>query len=584
MLVNKDNNEINPIVMQLEEFGFDKKYSRRVFHYLHPADLEEALNYMSKIHGIIQHRFIRDSRKKSNKMCYICGEKKEIHLKDLNIGNNINNNEEDQKDIDTIDIMNFSRDISSNDQDIRVYNGNNKQPNINKINKNKKIFKKKKQEKVKKAAIESVCRVCSEKFIPNEKNKVKKCGHAFCPGCWYDYLSVNIKENKISSIKCLDYNCKEKLTDEFILQLLNSDQDLIKLYKRYKLELEIINDPNKKLCPYPNCDSYLEQKNKKNKIVKCKSNHSYCFVCLKKHQENSPCDNTLDKSIEDFTKNHFVKKCPGCGIITEKNNGCNHITCAKCGHQWCWICNGDYGPNHYNEGKCRGFQFFKPKNDNDIKNILQGKLKANELSSSQRQYNIMNEQELEEADYNQINCCTKILYTIIFIFFGNCFFIPKGFNIFDDYFAGIIIIYGIFNIALFFPMILINAITFLFILIFCGFQRFILNFEHLETLYIKKFVIVAVNLFIGFLNFIYFLWEEEIRYFKSSTKKYVMRLFIFLMCIIFLNIAIFPWHLFINILFILLNFIIEEGSFSRCFNSLDNLFNDIYGFSIQSNI
>ena len=88
-------------------------------------------------------------------------------------------------------------------------------------------------------------------FTVHEKNKVKKCGHAFCSNCWYDFLSIKIKENKLPSIKCLNYNCKEKLNDEFIIRLLKSDIDLIRKYKRYKLELEIINDPNKKLCPYP---------------------------------------------------------------------------------------------------------------------------------------------------------------------------------------------------------------------------------------------------------------------------------------------------------------------------------------------
>ena len=39
--------ETNPIVMQLKELGYNNIYSRRVFHYLHPEDLEEALNYMS---------------------------------------------------------------------------------------------------------------------------------------------------------------------------------------------------------------------------------------------------------------------------------------------------------------------------------------------------------------------------------------------------------------------------------------------------------------------------------------------------------------------------------------------------------
>ena len=55
------NEELNPIVIQLIEFGYDKIYSRRVFHYFHPDDLEEALNYMAIDNGIIQHRFIKDN-------------------------------------------------------------------------------------------------------------------------------------------------------------------------------------------------------------------------------------------------------------------------------------------------------------------------------------------------------------------------------------------------------------------------------------------------------------------------------------------------------------------------------------------
>ena len=62
-----------------------------------------------------------------------------------------------------------------------------------------------------------------------------------------------------------------------------------------------------------------------------------------------------------------MKKCPKCSIITEKNNGCNHITCTKCGYQWCWLCNEEYKENHFNEGKCKGFQFYQPKNVYEIK-------------------------------------------------------------------------------------------------------------------------------------------------------------------------------------------------------------------------
>ena len=111
------NEELNPIVIQLIEFGYDKIYSRRVFHYFHPEVLEEALNYMANVNNIIQHRFIKDNRNMNNKLCYICGEREEIHLKELNF-------------IQRIRRSNHSINTESNSSKSSTYNYNNKR-NIN---------------------------------------------------------------------------------------------------------------------------------------------------------------------------------------------------------------------------------------------------------------------------------------------------------------------------------------------------------------------------------------------------------------------------------------------------------------------
>ena len=108
------NAEINPIVMQLEEFGYSNIYSRRVFYYFHPADLNEALNYMSIENDIIQHRFVKD-RNPSNKLCYICGENEENHLKDFNNNNNnLEKIEEENKNEETNSIQNNDKKSGEN--------------------------------------------------------------------------------------------------------------------------------------------------------------------------------------------------------------------------------------------------------------------------------------------------------------------------------------------------------------------------------------------------------------------------------------------------------------------------------------
>jgi len=84
----------------------------------------------------------------------------------------------------------------------------------------------------------------------------------------------------------------------------------------------------------------------------------------------------------EYSKNNLIKKCPKCSVITEKITGCNHISCTKCNYQWCWLCNGEYDPEHYERGKCKGYQFFRPQNEEEIKLALEGKIK---LRESQRQ-------------------------------------------------------------------------------------------------------------------------------------------------------------------------------------------------------
>jgi hypothetical protein len=535
--------EINPIVVQLQNLGYNKVYSRRVFYYLHPEDLEEALNYMAIENGIIQHRYIQ-GRYISNNICYICGEERKKHLNELNNenikNNNFNNNRIYINEINNRQIENndFNNEMKVNElnefqDDLGNFSCNNKNKetifpknifkfkyNKNKID-NKPFIINNTLDNLIPEEEEKECEICNEIFIVNENNKVEKCGHSFCPGCWYDFLSVKIKENKLPSIKCLDYNCKEKLTDEFIINLLNSDTKLVRKYKKYKLELEIINDPNKKLCPYPNCNSYLEIIDIRDKDVTCYNLHSFCFECLKKPHGKLPCGENIDKNLIEYAKNNFVKKCPKCSIIIEKNGGCNHITCTKCGYQWCWLCKNECNLNHFKEGKCKGFQFFQPKNEYEIKLMMEGKINVDELSNNQKQYNDpsgisvdnsqISEQEEIEIDEEQNNfnigsCAKAIILIFFYLFFGNLYFIIKAFEV-HRYIQ--LITYLLFYISFFFHLIVLNTITFILFFICSGFKNI---FKIDYNTYIKRIILIIIHILFSqfFLNF--FLWDKIINY------------------------------------------------------------------------
>ena len=251
---NSFNNINNPIISQLIEFGLNPIYSKRLFLYIHPTNIEEATDYLAFQNGIIQHHFVQDRNSLDSNICFICGEIKNIHL-NFNQTNNkiIFKKEED------------SPDKSKNESKLKIE-----------------------------------CDICSEKFTSNDNNKLKNCGHSFCNDCWFYFLSTKIKENKIASIKCLEYNCQEKPNDDFIINLLDNDTSLIQKYQKFKFELEILNAPNKKLCPFPNCDSYLELKNPEIKYVNCLNNHYFCFYCLNNPHGQLPCNIEINKGLDEY--------------------------------------------------------------------------------------------------------------------------------------------------------------------------------------------------------------------------------------------------------------------------------------------
>ena len=160
------NEELNTIILQLIEFGYDYLYSKRIFHYFHPDDLEEALNYMPINNGIIKHRFVKDNRDLNNKLCYIRGEKAGIHLNFIS---------------KSLRISRSSSDSSSNNSNINK--NNNSENNSNNIDSNKII-----EEKYNKYNIKDA------NNIKNANNNIDNHMESFFNNC-----SIGIKDRSINN-------------------------------------------------------------------------------------------------------------------------------------------------------------------------------------------------------------------------------------------------------------------------------------------------------------------------------------------------------------------------------------------------
>lgn len=68
----------------------------------------------------------------------------------------------------------------------------------------------------------------------------------------------------------------------------------------------------------------------------------YCHTCLLAVHEG-PCES---QELLFFENNLQYRKCKKCGIIIEKDQGCNHMVCI-CKYEFCYVCGETWSAAHY---------------------------------------------------------------------------------------------------------------------------------------------------------------------------------------------------------------------------------------------
>ena len=358
----------------LYDMGFKSQLINTIYNNIHPIDLQEALDYLNKNDkGKFTHSYIENERF----VCSICNQGRYAHENTALFVDNINNtgtntgtNNGNNNNSIAINV------VSNNTNTTRRTNNRSSSDRYNMLessysylnNKNKynydSLYSKPKE-----------CGICGDKIEYSDSYKIKiNCGHVFCADCWENYLQEKINNANVAKISCMQHGCSVLLTKEFIKRILNNDDVLIKKYEKF-LERQNLLMSNKKIkfCPIPDCDGYAEKKN--DKYVKCNFGHDFCFECLKQPHGKKKCDEIIDEDFEEWKKHKIVKRCPNCKMWTEKNEGCNHMTCVECKFQWCWICQKKYSYNHYSIGTCKGLQFEKEQDEEKLKRMMEANLK-----------------------------------------------------------------------------------------------------------------------------------------------------------------------------------------------------------------
>ncbi|XP_032091613.1 ankyrin repeat and IBR domain-containing protein 1 isoform X2 [Thamnophis elegans] len=218
----------------------------------------------------------------------------------------------------------------------------------------------------------TMCEICMCNISIFEDPVDMPCGHEFCRACWEAFLNMKIQEGEAHNIFCPAYDCFQLVPVEIIESVVSKEMD--KRYLQFDIKAFVENNPSIKWCPTPACERAVRLTRQGSNItgsetlsftllrapaVDCGKGHLFCWECLGEAHEPCDCEtwkNWLQKitemkpeelvgvseAYEDAANCLWLltnsKPCANCKSPIQKNEGCNHMQCAKCKYDFCWIC------------------------------------------------------------------------------------------------------------------------------------------------------------------------------------------------------------------------------------------------------
>lgn len=204
-----------------------------------------------------------------------------------------------------------------------------------------------------------LCQIC---YTPLEQSNTIKlpCDCISCSDCLTSWILTQTKELYFltnQELPCITSTCKRRFKVEEIFDKLETVQQNELNTALFDVYLKKTDDISK--CPNTNC-SYAGVIDNS---MFCQDKVE-CGACDTKWREHSHYNVT--EKVKDFIWNRgmkrnevlsgfwqeiFTRRCPNCSVSIQKNGGCNHMTCEKCKHEFCWLC--DQKHRGHNLKTCR---------------------------------------------------------------------------------------------------------------------------------------------------------------------------------------------------------------------------------------
>ena len=195
------------------------------------------------------------------------------------------------------------------------------------------------------------CGICLE-HVAASQLVLSSCGHNFCRDCWVGYLTSKVNDGQVLALHCPHPKCPRPLPSAEVLGVL--PPALHSKFDRFRTNAEIALDPNARWCPTVNCESVMVGSRSEPRLKCRKCAQALCFNCNERWHEGRTCEEAANAVMVSYKKTHDVRACPQCAATIERSEGCSHMTCTRCAHQFCWLCGRKYTKHHFAFWNLRG--------------------------------------------------------------------------------------------------------------------------------------------------------------------------------------------------------------------------------------
>ncbi|XP_075873220.1 E3 ubiquitin-protein ligase RNF19A-like isoform X2 [Nelusetta ayraudi] len=210
------------------------------------------------------------------------------------------------------------------------------------------------------------CPLCLLRHSRDHFPDIMTCHHRSCADCLRQYLRIEISESRVN-ICCPE--CSERFNPHDI-QIILGDRSVMEKYEEFMLRRWLVAEPDCRWCPTPDCGYAVI-------AFGCAScpkltcgregcGTEFCYHCKQLWHPNQTCDTARQQRAQSFRLRSFrssslsysqesgaagddIKPCPRCAayIIKMNDGSCNHMTCAVCGCEFCWLCMKEISDLHY---------------------------------------------------------------------------------------------------------------------------------------------------------------------------------------------------------------------------------------------